>query len=54
MSHAFTSNLSQHGIFHQTTYLGTPKRNGVAKMKNCHLLKITHALLFHVHVPKVF
>lgn len=49
---AFSSFLSWHGIFHQTTYAGTPEQNGVTKRKNMHLLEITHALLFHMHVPQ--
>lgn len=54
MFHAFSSYLSQLGIFHQTTCLGTPKQNGAVERKNQHLLKITRALLFHMHVPLVF
>lgn len=43
--------LSQHDILHQITYLGTPEQNGIVEWKNLHLLEITCALLFTMHVP---
>lgn len=54
MSHVFSSFLDQLGIIHQTTYLGTPKQNGIAKRKNRHLLEVSRALLFTMNVRKTF
>lgn len=53
-SHTFSASLSHHGIIHQTTCPSTLEQNGVTETKNCHLLEVTHALLFHIQVPKVF
>lgn len=52
MPSAFSSYLLQHCILHQTTCLSTTKQNGITKTKNHHLLEITRALLFTIHVPK--
>lgn len=52
MSRTISFYLSQHGIFHQTTYLGTIGKNRVAKKKK-HLHEITRGLLFYKHVHKV-
>ena len=42
-------------IIHQTSYVGTPQQNGVAKKKkNSHLLKVARALMFARNVPKSF
>ena len=41
----------ENGIIHQTSCVGTPQQNGVAKRKNRHLLE---ALMFARNVPKFF
>lgn len=46
--------LTSYGIEHQTTCVGTSQQNGVAECKNQHLLQVTRALLFNLHVPKTF
>ena len=54
----FHTSLSQffddHGIIHQSSCPYTPQQNSVAKRKMCHLLEVTHALKFHMHVPKSY
>jgi len=39
---------------HQTTCPHTPQQNGGVERKNRHLLDVSSALLFHVHVTKHF
>ena len=39
-------------IVHQSFCNDTPKKNGLAKRKNKHLLKVARALLFTTKVPK--
>ena len=46
--------IIHNGIIHQTSYVGTPQQNGVAKKKNRHLLKVARALMFARNVPKSF
>ena len=46
--------LSDHGILHQTSCVGTPQQNGVAERKNRDLLEKTRSLMFQMHVPKRF
>ena len=46
----FTSFMSQHGIFHQSSCAHTPPQNGVAERKNQHLVETTHTLLLHSNV----
>ena len=55
----YTSNnmsnyLSNHGILHQTSCVGTPQQNGVAERKNRDLLEKTRSLMFQMQVPKRF
>ena len=54
----FHTSLSQffddHGIIHQSSCPYTPQQNGVAEYKMHHLLEVTHALKFHMHVPKSY
>lgn len=46
--------LDKVGIIHQTTCSGTPKKNGVTKRKNKHLLEIAQAILLTMNVPRTF
>ena len=54
----FHTSLSQffdnHGIIHQSACPHTPQQNGVAEHKMRHLLEGTHALMFHMRVPKSY
>lgn len=52
--HHFSSFLDQLRIIHQITCLGTLEKNGIAERKNRHLLEISWAFLFAMHVPKTF
>ena len=42
------------GIVHHSSYVDTLQQNGVLEQKNRHLLKVTHALIFQINVPKQF
>ncbi|KAJ9679119.1 hypothetical protein PVL29_021142 [Vitis rotundifolia] len=42
------------GILHDSSCVNTPQQNGVAEMKNGHLLNTTRALLFQGNVPKSY
>ena len=46
--------FDDHGIIHQSSYPHTPQKNGVVERKMRHLLEVTCALLFHMHVPKSY
>ena len=52
----FHTSLSQffddHRIIHQSSCPHTPQQNGVTERKMRHLLEVTCALKFHMHVPK--
>ena len=54
----FHTSLSQffddHGIIHQSSCPHTPQQNGVPERKMRHLLEVTCALKFHMHVPKSY
>ena len=54
----FLTFLSQffddHGIIHQSSCPYSPQQNGVAECKMRHLLKVTCALKFHMHIPKSY
>lgn len=54
LSSAFSSYFSYNDILHQTTCPGILEQNKVVERKICHLLEITCALLFTMHVPPVF
>ena len=54
MSNNMTQYLSMHGIFHQTSCVGTPQQNGVAERKNRDLLEKTRSLMLHMNIPKKF
>jgi transposase InsO family protein len=42
------------GIIHETTCVRTPQQNGIAEIKNRHVLETSRALLFEYKVPQVF
>ncbi|CAL9019273.1 unnamed protein product [Prunus brigantina] len=46
--------LTGEGIIHETSCVGTPQQNGVAKRKNRDLLEKTRSLMFQMNVPKRF
>ena len=46
--------LAAHGIIHHSSCVDTPQQNGVAERKNRHLLEVTRALMFSMHVQKRF
>ena len=53
-SMSFSSSMSSHGIFHQSSCAYTPQQNGVAKRKNYHLVETACTLLLHHKVPQRF
>ncbi|GJW28735.1 retrovirus-related pol polyprotein from transposon TNT 1-94 [Tanacetum coccineum] len=50
----FQSYMLQHGILHESSCVYKPAQNGVAELKNHHLLEVARALLFQMAVPKPF
>ena len=44
--------MSSHGIIHQSSCAYSPQQNGVAGLKNCHLVEIARSLLLHHKVPQ--
>ena len=54
MSQVMTQYLSNNGIMHQTSCVGTPQQNGIAERKNRDLLEKTRSLMFQMNVPKRF
>lgn len=53
-SSPFCTFMTQRRIIHQSSCNDTPQQNNVAERKNRHLMEVTHALLFEMHVPKPF
>nr|KYP62171.1 Retrovirus-related Pol polyprotein from transposon TNT 1-94 [Cajanus cajan] len=51
---ALNSYLQKHGIIHQNSCVDTPQQNGVAEIKNTHLLKVTRSLMLTTNVPNQF
>lgn len=45
LSSSLSSIFYESGIIHQTTCLGTPKKNRVVERKNRHLLEIVRAII---------
>ena len=41
-------------VIHQSSWPYIPQKNSVAKCKMRHLLEVTCALMFHMHVPKSY
>ena len=54
LSGPFSSFMSSHRIFLQSSCAYTPQHNGVAKRKNRHLVKIARTLLLHHKVSQRF
>lgn len=52
VNNEFCSFLSAQGILHQTTCPDTPPQNGVAEMKNRHILEVARSLMYAMNVPK--
>ena len=50
----FSSFMSSHGIFHQSSCAYTPQQNGVAERKNRHLVETAYTLLLPHKVPQCF
>ena len=50
----FSSFMSSHGIFHQSSSTYTPQQNGVAERNNRHLVETARTLLLHHKVPQRF
>ena len=50
----FSSFMSSHGILHQSSCAYTSQKNGVAELKNRHLVETTHTLLLHHKVRQRF
>ena len=50
MSFELKRYLEAHGTIHETTCSDTPKQNGVAELKNCHLLEVVRASLIEAHM----
>ena len=49
-SMSFSYFMSSHGILHQSSCAYTPQHNGVAKRKNCHLVKTAHTLILRYNL----
>jgi len=46
--------LSKNGVIDEFTCVHTLQQNGIAKIKNRHLLEVTRALLFQMNLPKSY
>ena len=46
--------LLDEGIIHQSSYVDTPRQNGVSERKNRHILEVARSLMFTANVPKNF
>ena len=53
-SMSFSSFMSSHEILHQLSCAYTPQQNGVAELKNRHLVETSRTLLLHNKVPQRF
>ncbi|RDX79061.1 hypothetical protein CR513_40562, partial [Mucuna pruriens] len=50
----FSKFLKNDGVVHELTCENTPKQNGVAERKNCHLFEVARTLLFQVSIANVY
>lgn len=50
----FFDYLSDHGIAHRLSCLGTPEQNGVAERKHRHIVELGLAMLYQASEPKRF
>ena len=50
----FSSYMSSHGLFHQSSYAYIPQQNGVTERKERHLVETTCPLFLHHKVPQCF
>ena len=46
--------FDDYGIIHQSSCPHSPQQNGISERKMRHLLEVTRALKFHMHVPKSY
>ena len=53
-NHSLSTYLQENGIIHQSSCVDTPQQNGVAELKNKHILEIARALLFTSHMSSQF
>ena len=53
-SMSFSSFMSSHRIFHQSSCAYTPQQHGVAERKNRHLVETARTLLLYHKVPQCF
>ena len=54
MSIMTLTKFTEKGIIHHMSGVHASPQNGLAERKNCHLLNMTHSLLFTHNVPKYF
>lgn len=45
---------AENGIINQITCLDTLAQNEVLERNNCHILEVTHALMFSMGLPKLY
>lgn len=46
--------FNEYGVIHQRSCVGTPQQNGVVERKHHHLLEVSRAFRFQVHLPLKF
>ena len=53
-SNIIGSYFKDNGIIHHSSCVNTPQKNGIAEIKNRHLLEVACTLMFQSNVPKHF